>query len=282
MTMPGAFEPSPVANYLPTTAIIEEAENFTARDRYFRLSLERPLGHRPGQFVMVSVFGLGEAPISISNPPGDAPTLEMVIRNAGSLTQVLHSYGPGDAIGLRGPYGHGFDLHDFLGRDVLFICGGLGLAPLRSLIRAVIDRRGEFGRVMVISGCRTPAEEIYRPDLTAWAERGDVDIVRLVDNAANMPWKGRVGLVTEPIAGLKLDPAETVVAMCGPPVMYKFVLLELAGAGINGDRVFVDLERRMRCGVGKCGHCQINDIYCCQDGPVFRFSEIAHLKEAFL
>ena len=141
-----------------------------------------------------------------------------------------------------------------------------------------------FGAITIISGCRTPAEEFYREEVQAWSQLGNgqrtVKVIRLVDKTANLPWNGQVGLVTTPIAGLDLDPARTVVALCGPPVMYKFVIMELDARRIPHSQIFVDLERRMKCGVGKCGHCQINHVTCCQEGPVFRFDHIEHLPEA--
>ncbi|MBN2337097.1 MAG: FAD/NAD(P)-binding protein [Acidobacteria bacterium] len=267
--------------FMPQPGRIVEIADMTAKDRYFRVELEKPLGHHPGQFVMVSVMGVGEAPISISNGPGKDNTLEMVIRRIGRLTQVLHDLKVGDTLGIRGPYGSGFDPANFYGRDVLFVAGGLGLVPLRSLITPVVAEANRFGKITLISGCRNPSEELYRDQLDEWTDAG-IEVIRLVDGTENMPWKFGVGLVTEPIPKLKLDPEKTVAALCGPPVMYKFVITALGARGVSYDQIYVDLERRMKCGVGKCGHCQINKIYCCQDGPVFRFSDLALLPEALL
>ena len=265
--------------FLPVAGKILETYDMTSKDKYFKVELPGPLGHRPGQFVMVSVLGVGEAPISISCGPDSGTILEMVIRRVGRLTQVIHELKVGDDLGIRGPYGSGFDLNDFAGKDVIFVAGGLGLVPLRSLILPVIAEKEKYGRITLISGCRNPAEELFRDQLGAWSDTG-IDVIRLVDRTDNMPWDHGVGLVTEPIPKLDITPENTVVALCGPPVMYKFVIMALDAKKIGHDQVFVDLERQMKCGVGKCGHCQINDIYCCQDGPVFRFSRIAGLPEA--
>jgi len=265
--------------FLPMPGRIVEIADMTAKDRYFRLELEKPLGHHPGQFVMVSVLGVGEAPISISCGPRKDNVLEMVIRKIGRLTEVIHGMKVGDELGIRGPYGAGFDLQDFYGKDVLFVAGGLGLVPLRSLITPVVAEASRFGQITLLSGCRNPAEELFRDQLREWSGAG-IHVVRLVDSTENMPWEFGVGLVTDPIPKLKIDPAKTVVAMCGPPVMYKFVIAALSAKGVSGDSIYVDLERRMKCGVGKCGHCQINHVYCCQEGPVFRFSNLAGLPEA--
>ncbi|MBF0273163.1 MAG: FAD/NAD(P)-binding protein [Magnetococcales bacterium] len=272
------------ALYLPRMARILEVTPLTSREKYFKVELPEPLGHRPGQFVMLSLLGVGEAPISISCGPRTDTILEMVIRNAGSLTQVLHGLKPGQQVGIRGPFGSGFDLEDFYGKQVLCVVGGLGLVPMRSLIQPILAQLDRFAALTIISGCRTPAEELYREEMRAWErlgqETGKVRVIRLVDRTQNLPWDGQVGLVTAPLPSLPIDPDNTVVALCGPPVMYKFVLLELAARGLPHSRIFVDLERRMKCGVGKCGHCQINHVYCCQEGPVFRFDQIAHLPEA--
>jgi NAD(P)H-flavin reductase len=265
--------------FLPMPSKIVEIADMTARDRYFRVELEKPLGHRPGQFVMVSVLGVGEAPISISCGPRKDNVLEMVIRRIGRLTEVIHSLKVGDELGIRGPYGSGFDLNNFYGKDVLFVAGGLGLVPLRSLITPVVAEAGKFGKITLISGCRNPAEELFRNQLKEWSNAG-IEVIRMVDGTENMPWEFGVGLVTDPIPKLKIDPQKTVVALCGPPVMYKFVIAALNAKNVGFDQIYVDLERRMKCGVGKCGHCQINHVYCCQEGPVFKFSNLTGLPEA--
>jgi NAD(P)H-flavin reductase len=266
--------------FLPRPARILTAVAVTAQERFYRLALAAPLGHRPGQFVMLSVLGIGEAPISISCGPREDNLLEVVVREIGSLTQAIANKQVGDVIGVRGPFGSGFDLAALRGKDVLLVCGGLGLAPLRSLILAVLGERERYGRVTIISGCRAPDAELYRDELRAWSALPGVEVIRLVDQTRHMPWDGEVGLVTAPIERLALDPTRTVAALCGPPVMYKFVVMALAARGLTSEHIFVDLERRMRCGVGKCGHCQINDVYCCQQGPVFRLADLERLPEA--
>ncbi len=267
--------------YLPQRGRIVEKSALTARETYFRLELEHPLGHGPGQFVMVTVFGVGESAISITCGPHGEAWIELVVRRAGSVTGVLHGLEVGAIVGVRGPFGHGFDLEEFRGRDLLLVAGGLGLVPMRSLILSVMAEPGHFGRMTLIAGARTPAETLFRDELEAWRERADTQIIETVDRTEHQPWDGRVGLVTEPIPRLELDAEKTRVALIGPPVMYKFVLLELATHhAIPAESIFVDLERRMRCGIGKCGHCQINQLYCCRDGPVFRYAELTRYPEA--
>jgi sulfhydrogenase subunit gamma (sulfur reductase) len=278
-TTPSQYDQLARETFLPQIGKIVEITDMTAKDRYFRVDLEKPLLHRPGQFVMVSVFGLGEAPISISNGPVQDNTLEMVIRRVGRLTHAIHELKIGDQLGIRGPYGSGFKLDDFFKKDVLFIAGGLGLVPLRSLIAPIVEKKDRFGRIRLISGCRNPAEELYRDQLNDWMDTG-IEVIRLVDSTENMPWDFETGLVTDPIPKMELNAERTIAALCGPPVMYKFVIKALAARNVGFDQIFVDLERRMKCGVGKCGHCQINRIYCCQDGPVFRFSDLSGIPEA--
>ncbi len=266
--------------YVPEMARLVDVTPMTERETFFRVALPRPLRHQPGQFVMVSRLGVGEAPISISCGPRVDNLLEMVIRDQGGVTRVLNGLKPGDHIGIRGPYGSGYDLEAFYGKDIVLVAGGLGLVPLRSLIQPVVAQSERFGRITIISGFRTPAEELFREEARSWSEHPKVEMVRLVDDDAHMPWDGRVGLVTAPLAELEMNLPRTLAVLCGPPVMYKFVIMELALRGLPTSQIFVDLERRMKCGIGKCGHCQINNLYCCQAGPVFRFSDIEMLKEA--
>lgn len=274
---PVDFDPNVLT---PRMSRIIEAHDMTAQERFFRLQLPQPLGHRPGQFVMASIPGIGEAPISISCGLRHDGQLELLVRNTGSLTRAMHQLQAGDYMGIRGPFGSGFQLSEFEGRDILFVAGGLGLAPLRSLIEPVLGNPQRFGRVTLISGCRTPADELYREQMQAWAKRPNVHVIRLVNDTDHLLWGGEVGLVTAPIAKLEMDIANTLAVLCGPPVMYKFVIMELAARGLPNTQIFIDLERRMRCGIGKCGHCQINHVTCCQEGPVFRFSDLESLPEA--
>jgi NAD(P)H-flavin reductase len=265
--------------FVPFFGRILDIREMTPREKYYRVELPQPLNHKPGQFVMLSVPGLGEAPISISCGPRQDNLLELVIRRAGSLTTVLHNMTVGQRIGVRGPFGSGFDITKFYGKDLVFVCGGLGLAPLRSLITPVVENVEKFGQVTILSGALDPSLELYRDELKAWGKR--VRVIRLVDKTDNMPWDGdQVGLVTAPIPTLKLDPQKTFAVLCGPPVMYKFVVIELDRHRIPHEQIYIDLERRMRCGIGKCGHCQIDEVYCCCDGPVFRLADVKNLPEA--
>lgn len=270
------------SEYLVKPAKILHTRQLTEVEKYFEISLigGESLNHVPGQFVMVSLPGVGEAPFSISSSPTKKGSFELVIRNAGKVSGVLHKLEASDTLGIRGPYGHGFPVQILEGNDLLLVAGGLGIVPLRSLINYVIDNRKDFGKVTILLGCRTPQDMLFCDESSNWAKRLDVNFNCTVDRCDDPEWKGNVGLITSLIPGVDLDPERTFVAVVGPPVMYKFVILELLTKNIPPKQILVSLERHMKCGVGKCGHCQIHNYYCCQDGPVFTYEQIRYKKEA--
>ncbi len=268
--------------YTPVMAHLRKVEQMTELEKLFVLELpeSKSLGNEPGQFVEVSLFGLGEAPISVSSSPSRSNgTLELCVRRVGDVTNAMHNMQPGEVMGVRGPFGKPFPIAAMKGKDILFAAGGLGLAPLRSLINEVLDQRGSFGRVIILYGTKRPAEILFKDELLEWAEREDVEFHMTVDRG-DENWRGHVGVITTLFPRVTINPRNTVAATCGPPIMYRFVLMELLGKGIPETQIYLSLERRMKCGVGKCGHCQINELYCCQDGPVFRYSDIKGLEEA--
>jgi sulfite reductase subunit B len=268
--------------YLPQPARILDVRPMTALEKLFTLELPNglTLGHNPGQFVEVSVFGVGEAPISISSSPSRSNgTFELCVRKAGDLTGVLHQMRPGQAVGVRGPFGRGFPFERFRGKDILFIAGGLGLAPLRSLINQVLDDRAHYGRVTVLYGTKHPSELLFTEELGEWTVRDDV-VCHVTVDRPDESWQGNVGVITTLIPKVQVYARNTVAVVVGPPVMYRFVLMELLGKGIPDGNIWLSLERRMKCGVGKCGHCQMNHIYTCQSGPSFSYAEIKGVAEA--
>jgi NAD(P)H-flavin reductase len=268
--------------FMPVPARIIRIKPLTALEKVFTLELPEglSLGHRPGQFVEVSVMGVGEAPISVSSSPSRSNGMfEVCVRNVGDVTSALHRLQLGATLGVRGPYGRGFPTEKFRGKDVLFAPGGLGLAPLRSLINQVLDERALFGRVIILYGARTPSELLFKDELEEWGKRSDVELLLTVDRG-DETWNGNVGVITTLFRHVSVYPRNTVAITCGPPVMYRFVLMELIGKGISEGNIYLSLERRMKCGVGKCGHCQINNVYACQSGPVFAYSEIKGVEEA--
>ncbi|MGQ9622791.1 MAG: FAD/NAD(P)-binding protein [Candidatus Caldatribacteriaceae bacterium] len=250
-------------------------------DKLFELALKdgEILDFEPGQFVEVSLLGVGEAPISLSSSPTRRESFELCVRAVGRLTKALHRCEVGDIVGIRGPFGVGFPITKFIGHDLLLIAGGIGIAPLRSLIVYIMDNRRDFGRVHVLFGCKDPKSLLFRDEIEMWQRRMDVSFQCTVDRA-DPDWKGNVGMVTSLVPGVDIVPERTFAIMVGPPVMYRFVIAELLKKGISEDHIILSLERHMKCGLGKCGHCQIHDIYCCQDGPVFFYSRIKDLKGA--
>ncbi len=269
--------------YLPERAELVRVEKLTETERLFEVKLPggRDLGHQPGQFVQVSLYGIGEAPISICSSPLARGTFEMVVRNVGNVTAALHRLKAGDSVGIRGPFGKGFPLEDLWGKDVLFVGGGIGLPPLRSLINTLLDKqyRGRIKRLIILYGTRSPAEFLFTEERKEWERRKDVEYQVTIDRPAP-GWTGHVGVITTLLPDLPLDFANTMAIVCGPPVMFKFAILALHSKGLRDEQILLSLERRMKCGVGKCGHCQINNVYVCQDGPVFSYAKIRDLKEA--
>jgi len=267
--------------YLPQPAEVLEVRKLTALESHYRLRLESgaALGHAPGQFVQVSLFGVGECPISICSSATRGNHFELCVRRVGEVTDAIHRLGKGDIVGVRGPLGRGFNVRELHGHDMLVVAGGCALAPARSLIQYVLDRRERFGEFYVLYGARTPAELLFTDDIERWQTAATRCLVTV--DRADDSWRGSVGVVTRLFGQLpQLDRTQTKVAVIGPPVMFKFVMLELIERGIPERNIYCSLERRMKCGLGKCGHCQVNDLYACIDGPVFCYSELATVQEA--
>jgi NAD(P)H-flavin reductase len=269
--------------YVPFDCELVAVSELTPHEKLFRVRLPdgSDLGHLPGQFVQVSLLGWGEAPISVASSPTRHGFFEMGVRCAGSLTAAMHQLRKGESIGIRGPFGRPFNLERLAGLDLLLISGGCGLAPMRSLIQYCEDRPEEFGRVTILYGAKNPSAVLFKDDLSCWEASARFACSRTVDTLTGGDcYSGSVGLITALIPPLEIKPERTVAVIVGPPVMYRPVIAELAKKGICSDRIVVSLERQMRCGVGKCGHCTIEHLYCCQDGPVFWLNEVEHLRGA--
>jgi len=272
----GATAESP---YVPKMARVVAADQMTETERFFRLEMEgRPLVYEPGQFVGVTVFGVGESPISICSSPTQGDRIELTVRNIGLVTNALKTFEAGDRLGIRGPFGNGFDYEAMKGQDVLFVAGGLGLAPTRSLIRYVLDTRDDFGKVTILVGARQPDLLLFRDELVQWTERNDVETHVTVDRG-DAQWQGEVGVITRLFRKIEIDASRTYAVIVGPPVMFKFTVLEVLASGVPEHRIICSLERHMKCGIGKCGHCQIRGVYVCRDGPVFTYEQVKGLRE---
>ncbi len=267
--------------YLPEFAEIISTRKLTDMEKYFELRFKDKNGFKfsPGQFVQLSIFGIGEAPISISSSPFNNDSFGICIRKVGDVTSAIHNLDVGELVGIRGPLGNGFPVEELRGKDVLFIAGGLGLAPLRSMISYVLEKRDNFNKVTILYGAKSPGEILFVDELNTWKAMGDLEVAVTVDKIDDK-WTGKSGVITRLIPPLKLDPSNTYVLVVGPPVMYKYVLLELQMKQIPEEQIIMSLERRMKCGIGKCGHCQINGVYVCLDGPQFSYHTLKFLPEA--
>jgi sulfhydrogenase subunit gamma (sulfur reductase) len=246
--------------------ILDEAE----RERFTFL---------PGQFVMVEVPAYGEIPISISSSPTAKGFIELCIRKAGLVTNVLHNARRGARVGIRGPFGSHFPMEKMKGQDVLLIAGGLGLAPLRAPIAYVIENRGDFRDVHILYGTKDPSQLLFDYQYEQWRRIDDLHM-RVIVEQPDETWTGPVGLITKLLEDLNVPPQESWAVVCGPPVMFKFVCAQLSRMGMPMQRMFVSLERRMHCGMGKCCRCNIGSTFTCLDGPVFDYWTVMNLKEA--
>jgi NAD(P)H-flavin reductase len=235
-----------------------------------------PMDFAAGQFTMMHAFGAGEAPISISGDPARPDRLEHTIRNVGAVTRALVRAGPGAVLGIRGPFGTGWEVSSGGGGDVVFVAGGIGLAPLRPAILEVCAARDSYGRVLLLYGARTPEDILFADDLRRWADEHDVDVQVTVDNGQHA-WRGRVGLVTQLIARGGFDAANTLALVCGPEVMMRYAAMALADRGVPTSRLRLSMERNMKCGVGLCGHCQLRELFLCVDGPVLTYDVLEPL-----
>jgi len=277
LTQANPFRPEP-ARIVRTYYLTDDVKFFQVRIA----DMEKALAfkYNVGQFVMISVLGAGEAPFSISSTPSRPGLLEFCIRKTGIVTNALFDLKENDLIGIRGPYGHGFPVNKMKGQDILIVMGGLGAAPLRSVLLYCGDNRDLFGRVILPHGAKRPREMIFRDKFFALKQRDDLECYLTVDSDDTGEWTENVGVVTTLFSHCgKIDPENTYGLVCGPPVMYKFVLKELVDLNIPKDQILMTLERRMKCGVGKCGHCAIDYIYTCIDGPVFTYWDVIHMRE---
>ncbi len=227
----------------------------------------------PGQFNMLYVFGVGEAPISISGDPTQAPRLVHTTRVVGTVTSAMNELKPGDTIGIRGPFGSHWPVIEAEGQDIVILTGGIGLAPLRPALYHVLNNREKYGKVVLLYGARTPNDILYRKEIEQWRSRLDLEIHVTVDRAT-LDWKGNVGVVTTLIAKAPFDPLNTTALLCGPEVMMRYGAAGLIKRGVVPSDIFVSMERNMKCAVGLCGHCQLGPLFVCKDGPVFSYDQV--------
>lgn len=234
----------------------------------------------PGQFSMVYVFGVGELPLSISGDPERPGQLVYTVRSVGEATYALVTRKPGDSIGLRGPFGTQWPMSAARGKDVLIVAGGIGLAPLRPAIYHILRHRGDYGRLIVLYGARSPRDLLYKKELAAWAYLPDTQVLMTVDYGG-VSWRGYVGVVTTLFRYVRLMPSNTSAMLCGPEIMMRYVVRELESRGVPEHGIFLSMERNMKCAVGFCGHCQLGPYFACKDGPVFSHAQMRRWMDRY-
>ena len=264
--------------YLPHIVVIEKIIEETPGVRTFHFNfkdkkLGKEFSFESGQFGQYSVFGIGEAPFCISSSPTRRDHLEFTAQRVGRVTNALHRLGVGVELGFRGPYGNSFPLDFLKSKNLVFVGGGIGLAPLRSLIWNVIDNRNKYKKIDIIYGARTPTDLCFKYDLDAWGKDKTVNMVTTVDKGDDT-WKGKVGVVPKILEEVAPSAREAVAIVCGPPIMIRFTFPVLEKLGFKPEQMLTTLEKRMKCGIGKCGRCNIGNIYVCRDGPVFSYAQI--------
>ena len=269
---------------IPFVATVTEITQETPDVKTFRvvgLDGKKPFEHIPGQCAFLSMPGVGEALFSITSSPTNKEYLEFSIKKCGCVTEWLHQIEPGQQVTLRGPYGNGFPVEtDFKGKNMVFIAGGIGLAPLRSVINYIRDKRENYGKVTVIYGSRSDADLVFFEEIKKeWENTKDFDVYLTIDRETPT-WDGHVGFVPNYVKEIPLDTSATAV-LCGPPIMIKFTLANLQALGFKTDHVYTTLELRMKCAIGKCGRCNVGDKYVCKDGPVFRCDELNELPAEY-
>lgn len=261
--------------YLPKQVKIISVREESQLVKSYRLKINEEF--KPGQFLQVSVLGVGEVPISISSSPTEKEFIQLTVRKAGMVTGAIYNLAKNTSLGLRGPYGNFFPTEDMKKKDLVFVAGGIGLAPLRSIVKYVLDNRRDYGHVYLLYGAKQQNEMIFKNELKQWQFLKDVDLLLTVDKA-DKGWKGNRGVVTTLFDKLKVDYKNCVAVICGPPIMIRYSIYKLLELGLDPKDIIVTLERYMKCGVGKCGHCYINDKYVCVDGPVFTFPQLSKTK----
>ena len=238
-----------------------------------KLKPKELLSFETGQFIEMSVPGVGEAPFTPSSRPSVKDMMDVTVMKVGKVTEKVHTLKKGDIVGLRGPYGKGYPLDSFKGKEILVLGGGVGLAPLRSLMYALFDRISDFKKIYFRYGARTPKDIIYKNEVKEWSRRSDLDF-RITVDAGDETWTGHVGLVTTILDGMAINVSGGIAVVCGPPIMMKFSTFKLLDLGFKIENIYLSMEKNMSCGFGKCGHCRLGTYYTCKDGPVFTYDKI--------
>ncbi|GAH25539.1 unnamed protein product [marine sediment metagenome] len=263
--------------YRPIRAEITGVISETPTIKTIRIVPEEPITFETGQFIELTIPGIGEAPFTPSSRPTMKDIMEITIMNAGKVTKKVHELKNGDIVGVRGPFGKGYPMDRFKGKEILVVGGGCGFAPIRSLMYELFDRSGEFKKLFFRGGCKTPQELLYRGEIADWAKQKDLDIKLTVDKG-DSGWKGNVGVVTTILEDTDMDYENGIAIVCGPPIMMKFSIKKLIEMGFKEENIYLSMEKNMSCGIGKCGHCRIGTYYVCKDGPVFTYDKIKNFS----
>ncbi len=264
------------ANKNPYSSIAAEVTEVipeTPSIKTIKLRPEEPISFATGQFIELTIPGVGEAPFTPSSRPGLKDIMEVTVMKVGRVTEKIHELKQGDSVGIRGPLGKGYPLDEFRGKEILVVGGGCGFAPLRSLMYEFFDRSGEFKKLFFRGGCKTSKELVYRDEMKDWAKRKDLNLKLTVDKGDSQ-WKGKVGLVTTILDDIDMNYGKGIAIVCGPPIMMKFATIKLLDMGFKEENIYLSMEKNMSCGVGKCGHCRLGTYYACKDGPVFTYNKI--------
>jgi NAD(P)H-flavin reductase len=267
--------------YLPIPGKILNVIEETPNIKTFILKLEQTIPFEAGQFVELTVPGVGEAPFTPSSSPFSLEKLEMTIMKVGRVTNALFDLKPGDSIGMRGPFGQRYPLEKFEKKEVFIVGGGVGLAPLRSLFLALAHDINKYKKIYIRYGARTPQDIVYKYLLPEWKRWIGVDLLQTVD-VGDKTWKGRVGVVTTILDKIPLKLINSVAVVCGPPIMMKFVTIKLLEAGFAGENIYLSMEKNMSCGIGQCRHCRMGKFLTCKDGPVLTWEQIKDIEDPFL
>jgi sulfite reductase subunit B len=264
--------------YRPVEAEVLDVKTETPTIKTIRFKPKEKISFETGQFVEITVPGVGEAPFTPSSNPESTEIMEVTVMKVGKVTDKIHELKKGDKIGVRGPLGTGYPVDEFHDKEILVVGGGCGYAPLRSLMYEFFNRSGKFKKLFFRGGCRTSKEMLYRDEIKGWHDRTDLD-VRLTVDVGDEEWKGNVGVVTTIMDGIEMDYASGIAVVCGPPIMMKFATKKLLELGFRENNIFLSMEKNMSCGIGKCGHCRLGPYYACKDGPVFTYDKIKDCPE---
>ena len=273
MTKPSLTAPD-IAEIIEIRQDTSDTKTFTLQ--YIDSEKQKAFNFVPGKFMMVSVFGVGEMPISISSSPLKTDSLQLTIVDVGNLTHAMHRLKEGDKVGLRGPFGNGFPIQKFRKKNLVFISGGCGMAPLKPVVDAVIGKKEEFGKLTLLYGCKAPENMLFNKELEDWDKAPELTTLKTVDNPTP-EWEGESGVVTKLFSKAMLNPENAIALIVGPPVMIHFAIIELKKMGFKEAQIYASLERLMYCGMGKCAHCNCGGKYACIDGPVFNGEELAKM-----